>query len=117
MMTRQDLERCGHKVQGTYRGPLDWDLCTSLCDDLQQARLQDGTHVFPLGALCIVRQDPGFNIVTVEVPKPVEMTPEDLVALRQRELRELAVEFGYELVEPGPDTLKYQELRRLFGEY
>ena len=52
--------------------------------------------------------------MTVEAPKLVEMTPEDLVALRQRELRELAVEFSYELVEPGPGTLKFQELRRLF---
>jgi len=61
-----------------------------------------------------VRQDPGFNIVTVEAPKPVvEMTPGDLVALRQRELRELAAEFGYELMETGPDDLKYRELRRL----
>ena len=66
MMTRQDLEQMGYKVKGTYRGPLDWKLCTGLYNDLQQCKQQDGTHVFPVGTLFIVRQDPGFNIVTVD---------------------------------------------------
>lgn len=66
MMTRQDLERLGHEVRGTYRGPLDWELCTGLYNDLQQCKHQDGTHVFRMGTLFIVRQDPGFNIITIE---------------------------------------------------
>lgn len=68
MMSRQDMERLnpGKKVRGTYRGPLDWELCTSLYDSLQQARCQDGTHVFAIGTLFIVSQDDGYNIVRVE---------------------------------------------------
>lgn len=68
MMTRQDMERLnpGKKVRGTYRGPLDWKLCTGLYDGLQQSKHSDGTHVFPVGVLFIVRQDDGYNIVIVE---------------------------------------------------
>ena len=65
MLSRQDLEKLGHKVRGTYRGPLDWKLCTSLCDSLQQAQDANGNHVFPLGVLRIVKQEGGFNIVEV----------------------------------------------------
>lgn len=65
MLSRQDLRKLGHKVRGTYRGPLDWDLCTSLCDSLQQAKDTGGNYVFPLGSLRIVQQEGGFNIVEV----------------------------------------------------
>jgi len=65
MLSRQDLENLGHKVRGTYRGPLDWSLCLSLCNSLQQGKNDEGDHIFPLGALRIVQQEGGFNIVEV----------------------------------------------------
>ena len=55
-------------IRGTYRGPLDWELCTSLYNDLQQCvyPYPDGDYVFPAGTLYIVSQDDGYNIVTKE---------------------------------------------------
>ena len=78
MMTRQDMERLnpGYTIRGTYRGPLDWELCTGLYDDLQQSKCEDGTHVFPVGTLYIVSQDDGYNIVTVERTQEKEVTNE-----------------------------------------
>lgn len=76
-MSRQDLERLGHKVRGTYRGPLGWHECMALYDDLQQARLPDGTHTFTLGSLHIVSQDDGYNIVIMERNQDKESEPND----------------------------------------
>ena len=67
-MTRERMEQLNPDcvIRGTHRGPLDWDLCTSLYDSLQQAKTGDGDHVFPVGTLYIVSQDGGYNIVTKE---------------------------------------------------
>lgn len=68
MMTRQEMERLnpGYVIRGTYRGPLDWELCTGLYDDLQQAQHVGGGYVFPAGTLYIVSQGDGYNIVRKE---------------------------------------------------
>ena len=67
-MTRERMEQLNPDcvIRGTYRGPLDWELCTSLYDSLQQAKTDDGDHVFSVGTLYIVSQDGGYNIVTKE---------------------------------------------------
>ena len=69
-MTREEMERLNPDcvVRGTYRGPLDWELCMRLYDSLQQCvyPFPDGPHVFPVGTLFIVSQDDGYNIVTKE---------------------------------------------------
>jgi len=62
-MTREKMESLGHHTRGTYRGPLGWHDAMDLCKDLGQARHEDGTHVFRVGALRIVSQDDGYNIV------------------------------------------------------
>ena len=64
-MTREKMESLGHHTRGTYRGPLGWHYCMELYNDLQQAKHEDGTHVFRVGALRIVSQDEGYNIVYV----------------------------------------------------
>ena len=62
-MTREKMEALGHHTRGTYRGPLSWHYCMELYEDLQQARREDGTHVFRVGSLFIVSQGEGYNIV------------------------------------------------------
>lgn len=65
MLSRQDLEKLGHKVKGTYRGPLSFKLCISLYNSLQQVKDTNGNYFFPLGALRIVQQEGGYNIVEI----------------------------------------------------
>ena len=67
-MTRERMEQLNPDcvIRGTYRGPLDWELCIGLYNDLQQAQHVGGGYVFPVGTLFIVSQGNGYNIVTKE---------------------------------------------------
>jgi len=75
-MTREKMEALNPDctIRGTYRGPLDWELCIGLCDDLQHAQHVGGGYVFPVGVLFIVSQGDGYNIVTKEKAQDKEGT-------------------------------------------
>jgi len=62
-MTREKMETLGHHTRGTYRGPLGWHDAMSLCQDLGQARREDGTPTFAPGSLRIVSQGEGYNVI------------------------------------------------------
>jgi len=115
--TREKMESLGHHTRGTYRGPLSWHYCMELYDDLQQARREDGTHVFRVGSLFIVSQDEGYNIVytlTEEEYQQSLVHHERTVKRYMRDELEYALEPGTGEVIP---TLLAEDACRYFDEY